>query len=88
MKIRREVALLVAGSVAVLFGWVLIAYREQIAIAVLGCGYQMAPDPFGNPGACLGTSPGERAVVQIIGMASCVGGAVAVLFGVVNYRNK
>jgi hypothetical protein len=86
MKVRREVALLGAGAVAVLFGWILIAYREPIALAVLGCAYQMAPDPFGQPGACLGTSVAEKAVVQIAGMAFCVAGAITILMGFKNYQ--
>ncbi len=87
-KIDREVVLLVAGSVAVLFGWILLANTEQIALAVLGCGHQGAPGPFGQPGQCFGTSSGERILVQIAGMSLSIGGVVAILVGALNYRTR
>jgi hypothetical protein len=89
MKFGREVDLLLVGALALLFGWILIAYREPIALAVLGCERQSVPDELTlASGVCVDTSPRERATVQIAGMTFCVGGVVTILAGLKNNRNK
>lgn len=87
MKIKREVVILMLGALGLLCGWVLIVYRAEIALAVLGCERQSVPDEFTlASGICVETSPAERAIVQILGMTLSVGGAVAVLVGALRYR--
>lgn len=39
----RELAFLVVGGVAVFFGSMIPANIDLVAIAVVGCGYQLAP---------------------------------------------
>ncbi len=82
----KDVVLLVADAVALVFGWTVLANIEPLALSVLGCGYQLAPNPDGSLGGCLGTTLAERVLVQGIGAALAVSGAVAILIGAVKYR--
>ncbi len=90
MKIKREVVLLVVSAFTMLFGWILLAHTEQIAITVLGCAEGMTPCPDSSVGIYLDPSTVEKTGiwVQIAGMALCVGGAVSILVGAINSRTR
>jgi hypothetical protein len=85
---KRKRYILVLGTIGVILGWFFLANIEQMARILLGCGYQLAPSPSGQPGPCLGTSFAQRAVIQIAGMALCTGGVLAIVISLVNYYGR
>jgi hypothetical protein len=83
-KLDREVALVVVGALAMLFGWLLITNTEAAAEKTFQCVPVQSLDGVKVVVTCE-TSPNSILAVQIAGAALGICGVVTVLVGAVNW---